>query len=686
MNLYKELDLIPVQSEPNVWISRIVIFEKLAPEPVKIRDIELVRGLNIIWAEEPDDDPTAEIGGHSAGKTTFCRFLRYVLGERTFGTKMNMELIRKAFPEGYVAAEIRVAGRKWAIRRPFGSGRMSYIKEDATVEELLKQHSGSVSQDDYSKKLGFDGLLDKMESAAVVRTGETIEWAHILAWCARDQEARFQNIHEWRSPRSESDAPTFRFSKGGPLFVMRAALGLFLPDELIGEEKLAKLQREKERLEKKIEEKRRESDVWVGHYDNELRHRLTTLMPNEKGIDTLPLHSGNLLPDLHRLTDQALLITEQKIQDCERERSDIQGQIDDIGAQIGQRRKEHEQLDGLFELNTGAGKELDNGLSKREEQRKAIESLKNSKCLHGAVLFSNCIHIQEQQKLLQIIQLQDVWAMKQAADRSAEKKEEIEKAKSDLLATIEHLRLQRDSLQTQRDALVAKFRDHQQALHELKQAREALGTWIQRRDHGDGYQELVVLRQKLDSANSEIEKLEKELMNLLRQHDANRERLRSIFSEAVRSVLPSGSYDGKVSLDNRELAFRITHGAAMNGEAVETLSVLLSDIASLIHNTVYDKACLPGFLLHDSPREADLGIRIYKSFIRFVISLQEHFGTADNCPFQYILTTTTPPPGELQNERFVKLRLNAAKPSELLLGRNIATMVPYDNDLNLFKE
>ncbi|OGQ50775.1 MAG: hypothetical protein A3J24_01490 [Deltaproteobacteria bacterium RIFCSPLOWO2_02_FULL_53_8] len=687
MDIYKELNLKPVLSEPNVWVSRLVIFEKLSPDPVIIRDIALARGLNIVWAEEPEDnDSSAEISGHSAGKTTFCRFLRYVLGERTFGTKMNMESIRKVFPEGYIAAEIHVAGRKWAIRRPFGSGRMSYIKEYATVEELLKQHSGSVSQDDYIKKLGFEGLLDKMESAAVVRTGETIEWGHILAWCARDQEARFQNIHEWRSPRSESDAPTFRFPKGGPLFVMRAALGLFLPDELKGEERLAELHRKKERLEKEIEEKRREPDFWVSHYDNELRRRLTSLLPNEKGIITLPLHSGNLLPDLHRLTDQAVSITEQKIQECERERSDIQGQIDDMGAQIGQLRKEHEQLDVLSELNTSAGKELDNGLLNREELRKAIENFKNTKCIQGAVLFSNCIHIQEQQKVLQITKLQDSRAMKQEEAKRGEERSRIEKDKSDLLATIERLRLQRDTLQTKRDNLVAKFRDHQQALHELKQAREALETWLHRRDYGDGYQELVVLRQKFDSANSEIEKLEKELMNLLRQHDVNRERLRSIFSEAVRSVLPSGSYDGKVSLDSRELAFRITHGAAMSGEAVETLSVLLSDIASLIHNTVYDKACLPGFLLHDSPREADLGIRIYKSFFHFVASLQRHFDTSDNCPFQYIITTTTPPPDELQNERFVKLRLNAAKPSELLLGRNIAIMVPNDTDLNLFKE
>lgn len=683
MDLYKELGLQPVRSEPDVWISRVVIFEKLLPEPVMIRDIALTRGLNIIWAEEPEDDEsTTEISGHSAGKTTFCRFLRYILGERTFGTKTNMALIRKSMPDGYVAAQIHVAGRKWAVRRPFGSGRMSYIQEDATIEELLKQQGGSVSQDEYPKRLGFNKLLQKMESAAVVRTGEFIEWGHVLAWCARDQEARFQNVHEWRSPRSESETPAFRFSKGGPLFLMRMVLGLFLPDELKGEEKLAELQRKKELLEKEIEEKRREPDYWKNHYDNELRRCLASLLPREKYIITLPLHSGNLFPDLHRLTEHALSDIQRDIQGLEKERNAFQSQVDDIGAQIGQHQEKHEILKVLFEMNASTGQELENSLSKREELRNKIEKLKNSKCIYGAVLFGDCIHVQEQQKLLPMYMLQDERAMKEVKEKQAQEKNGIEKEESDLLESIGRLRLQRSSLQARRDELNANLLVKQREQNELRQSREALEIWMKRRETGEGYQALAVLRQKLEYVENEIKKYELELTDLLRQHDTNRERLGSIFSGAVRAVLPYGSYDGKVSLDSRELAFRVTHGPAMSGEAVETLSVLLSDIASLIHNTVSDRACLPGFLLHDSPREADLVLRIYKTFIRFVASLQQHFGSPDNCPFQYIITTTTPPPKELQGAPFLKLQLNAAEPDGLLLKRNIA-LSPDDNDLNL---
>ena len=95
-------------------------------------------------------------------------------------------------------------------------------------------------------------------------------------------------------------------------------------------------------------------------------------------------------------------------------------------------------------------------------------------------------------------------------------------------------------------------------------------------------------------------------------------------------------------------------------------------------------ARLPGLMLHDSPREADLGGRIYRSFIRFIASLVQHYGKNENCPFQYILTTTTAPPKKLQTSEYVKLRLDASKLKGLLLGRNIAE--PPKRELTLFND
>ena len=686
MDMYKELKLKPVRSQPTVWVSRLVILERLSPEPVIIRDIALTRGLNIVWAEEPEnDDSDAEICGHSAGKTTFCRFLRYVLGENTFGTKDASELIRKALPDGYVAAEIHVGGNKWAVRRPFGSGRMSYIKQDATIEEMLKERTGAVSQEEYPKKLGLEGLLDELETGQIVQTAENIQWTQILAWCTRDQEARFQNIYDWRSPRSESETPSFRFPKAGPLFVMRTVLGLFLPDELKGEERLAELLREKERLIREIEDKRREPQFRVNLYDLQLREQLKATLPNESDIDSRPFRSSELLPDdLDWLTKRAVAGIETAVDGLEREHVELQARIDDLGAEIGGLEREHERLEGLFNLDAAAERELDQGLSQRQEQRKVIEDNKNALCLPGDVLFRDCNYVHQRQRLLHLTKLQDAHAMDQAEANRAAEREKIGEQKSRIRETIAILQQKRQDATAKRDALLTVMREKRDAMRDLRRARNELELWSRRRDEPGVHDDLLYLRQKLDAAEAEITKIEKELIDLLRQHDENREQLAAIFSKAVRSVLSSDGYDGTVSMDNRELAFRITHGPAMSGEAVETLSVLLADLASLVYHTVSDRVHLPGFLVHDSPREADLGIRIYRSLIRFAASLQNHFGGSEECPFQYILTTTTAPPDELHSSEFLKLRLSADKPEGLLLGRNVA--VPSTRDeMDLFQ-
>ncbi|RJR40838.1 MAG: hypothetical protein C4576_19400 [Desulfobacteraceae bacterium] len=685
MDLYKELNLEPVQSEPDVWVSRIMILERITPSPVVIRDISLSRGLNIVWAEEPEnDDPTAAITGHSAGKTIFCRLLRYVLGERTFGTRAVMELIRKAFPDGYIAAELQVRGRKWAVRRPFGSGRMSFIKGEASIEELFEQRGASVTQESYPQEIGLESLLDELETGGIVQTGETIQWAHILAWCTRDQEARFQNIHDWRSPRSEAETPSFRFPKAGPLFVMRAALGLFLPDELKGEERLAELLRDKDRLNKEIEDKRREPQFRVKLYGQQLRQALKTILPDEPDIDSRLFQSDELFPeDLRGLTVKAREKTEKSIENDEQELLNLQAQIDELGAELGRQERELAEMETFFDLNGAASRELSAELSKSDERRNKFNEYKHKLCPFGDIYVRDCQYVQDRQRIIHISDIQDTHAIEQEEARRAVARQKIETEKINLRKEINQIKEERQNSLERRGALMARIRDQQELIRTVERSHDELIVWKQRLDGLGSYEELDQLRRKLDSTEKEIARFEQDLATLLQQHNENRRRLGSIFSGAVRSVLSSDRYDGRVSLANRELAFHITQGPAMSGEAVETLSVLLADVAALIYNTVSDKAHLPGFLLHDSPREADLGIRIYRSFLRFAASLQEHFEGAERCPFQYFITTTTAPPEDLR-DKYMKLRLNASNANGLLLRRNIAAEAESSIERKLF--
>lgn len=684
MDFYTELNLQPVRTEPDVWVRRLVIYEQIIPEPKVIRDISLTKGPNIVWAEEPEDDnPNAEIAGHSAGKTTFCRLLRYVLGEKTYGTKANMELISKSLPGAYVGAELFVRQKLWAVIRPIGNGRNSYIKTDATIEELLEERKHPAYLDNYSQEIGLSALLDDLETASVVRTGEPIEWGHILAWCTRDQEARFQNNHDWRSPRSESDWPNFRFPKTDPLFVMRCVLGLFLPDELKGEEELASLLQDQDRLTRRLEELKREPQFRVNLYDSELRRFLRAMLPNEPDIETLPLHCDNLLPDLQRVAENAMRQMEADIESLAAESKNMQDQIDEVGARINQRETRLRTIANLFKLEGGAARELESALGQRKKDLDLIDEYGEKLCILGGVLYQECDYVQKRQESLQITQLHDVHAMKQAEARRAETQRDIGEQKHRLSEEVALLSRQRESLQAQRDTLSSSAREKQDSVNALRLAEQQLEMWIARQAQPGEFKELQSCQLELEDTAKQIETTKTRLSILLEQHADNKDKLASIFSGAVKGVLRSGTYDGRVSFSNRELTFRITHGPAMSGEAVETLSVLLADVACLVYNSVSENAHWPGILLHDSPREADLGLRIYRSFIRFVASLEEHFGSRDACPFQYIITTTTPPPEELRSPDHVRLRLNALQADGLLLGRSVAA--PVDEPPQLFE-
>lgn len=77
---------------------------------------------------------------------------------------------------------------------------------------------------------------------------------------------------------------------------------------------------------------------------------------------------------------------------------------------------------------------------------------------------------------------------------------------------------------------------------------------------------------------------------------------------------------------------------------------------------------IPAFLIHDSPREADLGLSIYHELFHLVQELEQ----VGNQPlFQYIVTTTTRPPDELLEEPWLRDTLGGAPADARLLRRDL---------------
>lgn len=683
MSILSQLSQSPIKASPDVWIQRIALLSRIVPEPAYIREvITLRKGLNIIWAEEPEsEDIGGDIAGHSAGKTTLCRILRYILGEKTFSNKANTLAIKKAFPNGYVAAELHVKGQLYAVLRPLGENRNSYVLKGGTIEQVIKERGEVAYQDNYPVKLGLDQFIEDFATTSVVRTNEPIQWGHILAWCARDQEARFQNIHDWRSSRSESEWPSFRFPKSDPLFVMRVALGLFLPDELKSEESLAEITRKLTEAESELEKAKREPEYWRDHHNMKLREQLADIIPESKReIADAPLQGGDLFPDLKRLTDKAAYVLGGQQDEDDKRLETLVQTITLRQEEIFGLRNDLKGLQALFKVDDVATGELKNAQRCDQTAKSQIEEAQHQLCPFGDLLIGNCSHVKERQsKLTATADRNAVHSAKELENREAERKKvdlQITKLKMLIKSKEDEVtRLTKDS-----DTLKTARTERTNLKTDLSTNLQALIVWTERALNPRAFEKLAAKSQEIDSLKEQITAKQAALNQLIAEHDENRDLLSLIFSASAKSVLPSAAYDGVVKFQDRELDFKITKKGTMSGEAMETLAVLLGDLSCLVFNSLSEKSLLPGIMIHDSPREADLGLRLYHRFIRFVADLDQSFAETTGCPFQYILTTTTPPPESLKRSDSVRLQLDAAIEDGLLLRTDLS-FPENDDDL-----
>ena len=72
----------------------------------------------------------------------------------------------------------------------------------------------------------------------------------------------------------------------------------------------------------------------------------------------------------------------------------------------------------------------------------------------------------------------------------------------------------------------------------------------------------------------------------------------------------------------------------------------------------------PRLLIHDSPKVADMAPALYEPLFALAVHAEQDAAGTPN--FQYILTTTEPPPSELRESQYVVLRRDASSPDGLL--------------------
>jgi hypothetical protein len=121
-------------------------------------------------------------------------------------------------------------------------------------------------------------------------------------------------------------------------------------------------------------------------------------------------------------------------------------------------------------------------------------------------------------------------------------------------------------------------------------------------------------------------------------------RFSATFDYVVRALLGE-EVEGRVDASGRGLSLIVEHHGERDSAAIATVKLLAFDLAG-VTASIEGRGYFPRFLIHDGAREADMAPDIYERLFLFARRLEECFSGEPS--FQYILTTTAPPPKSLQ--------------------------------------
>ena len=648
------------RTSPRLWLERLVIFRTLDPmDP--IRDIPFQRGLNIIWgvAQEADDESEIPgvLTGHSVGKTTLCRLIRYALGEETFGRQSTVRAIQHAFPNGAIGATLYLENIKWSVIRPIGISGESLAAENTTIEELITQPPEFHAYPRFYERLA-QAFIVPLQAKKPPKSENEYMWVHLLAWLSRDQEARYQNLWEWRSGRSDSKVPAFRERKKAALYLMRMVMDIIEGDEVAITSNLDTWNKTLGRLEMQMREMQQGPANQVKYHEQTLCSLL--------GADYRPDGDIQGIFGLRAQVSGYQSAIEKRIGELKEKRRSVNDNLSIIRADV----RQHETL---LEKIQAALEATQEGTEPPDEVDKELQNLETEierECQYGQIPFRNCQHFNAYLKELrgELIDLQRA-RLDRRIDQSGQEKGAIIK---EWLEEKTHLKKHLQDARKTIAELEKQYSEYEQQIIELSTRHNRLlhhaEQWQEAQDLRDGKKtdtKLEQIRKQVETLRGDIRDSEKSLKSLQSRQYVLGEELRKLYDKVLKTVL-SDSYTGAVLMPPRyDFDFRIQETAAgLAGEAVETLSLVLADFTAALW-AVQGNGGHPAFLLHDSPREADLDRHIYNRFLRSIHQLSISMG-GDAAPFQYIITTTSKPPKTVLESDTVRLKLQAHPENDLL--------------------
>ncbi|WP_292721452.1 chromosome segregation protein SMC [Mesorhizobium sp.] len=616
-----------------------------------MRDIELRTGLNIIWSPDGADDAVlagqTNAVGHGSGKTLFCRLIRYCLSEDRFATESQRDRIGTAFLNGMVGAEVVLDGICWAIVRPLGVRRRHMAVPGGNLDEIAAGEGASTGMEPFIEAVDQRIITTALAELVRPQANGPI-WPIALAWLTRDQECRFDDVLDWRSPTSDSASPmpASGQEKGPRLEALRSFLMAITPEEQTTRAEVNGLS-----------EQRRVLDQEIGHRRWEIERTQTRLVT---GLDL----QGQSLPEMPLLIDVMRRSAGVRLTAASQLTAGGDTELVAAREQREAARSEWARLDGE-RIRIQA-------LIPAEERalamiRGELPGLSYSKVEAGSPICPICEvpidrALAEGCKLSHRIPDADAcrqrWDQRQADhDAQAKRIESLREEQKQILPQVA-LAKQHFDRSVDRVASIEKARD----------ARES--TWYTARRLQDDVERLAELFETQEAAIKRLRELgakletERERLGAFRDKQARVfGRISEKFDPIIRRLVGHDA-QGRIALTGNGLDLSVDMGGDRRTAAIDSLKILAFDLAAMCVS-IEGATRVPSFLLHDSPREADLGLSIYRRLFDIVQELERAGGRP---LFQYIVTTTTAPPTEFRERPYLRLKLHGDPPAQRLLG------------------
>ncbi|WP_316201282.1 MULTISPECIES: chromosome segregation protein SMC [unclassified Bradyrhizobium] len=636
---------------PRLWVRRLAIWE--APGGLKIRDIALRPGLNIIWSPDGfDGDSGSDVRaiGHGSGKTLFCRLLRYCLGEQRFADETQRERIAVAFPNGIVGAEVILDGVCWAVVRPLGIRRRHVAIADGNLDEIAAGDGATTSIDPLIEAIEQAIVTPSVAGLARLQPGQ-MAWPIALSWLTRDQECRFDDVLDWRSPASGSDAPLP--ASGRETGPRREALRAFLM-AITEEEQQAR--RSEEALRKDVANTERE--ISYLDWDRGRRHgRLVDQLGlAEQTLPEMPL----LLEVFRKAADDRLAAAAQLPTGNMAELGQARKVLQEAREELSRTDEERIRLEGqvpaekeVLRLLSSEMPSLSFAAENAGSQVCPICEVPIDMALADKCGLSHKLHNETECRARLATKRQEVGNQKQKIGSLEVRLKALQSTATLGRQQVEQAEKRVKAIESVRDTRASAW----QAGTRLKEDVERFAELSSERDE---------VRRRLRSLEDKLTKEHERLAAFRDKQGLTFGRITEKFSAIIRRLINENA-KGAVTLSGDRLQITVDIDGDRRTAAIESLKVLVFDLACLCLS-IEGTTRVPAFLIHDSPREADLGLSIYDELFRLMRELE---ALTETTPFQYIVTTTTRPPDDLRCDPWLRLVLRGAPGSERLMARDL---------------